>query len=467
MKRYLLTILIILTMLTGCSGDASKTNSDIPKESGEVQENITKPLTEPHDNLSPDEDDKNIEEEYTPPEMEGEISITTMYEEEFLTIAANKFMDKYPNVKIIINVFKNDSDSFLLEEYQNYLNTKIMTGKAEDIIMNRYLPSRKYIDMGALSDLSSFLNNTPEIKSDNFYMNIFEMMKDNKGRMYEIPLGCTLSKIVYFDKALATNSNLFLDDNITTMSFDKVLDYAKQLISNTDMVNTFLNMGRGRNISMDLITNDLNKFIDFENKKVDINTKQYAEILETGKDLEKQGYFDTTRSIDYYNMEYHLAFLDDYDVQAAYYSLIPDSIRYHSMPLSDADGNIYTNPLRAGINSASNNKELAWEFIKYLLSDEVQSLPSFYSLGVNKKGFDAIVDRNLQMYNDGNKQNVSKEEYKNLLESWLSQINAFNSEQVYITNMIYEENIKFFEGKQSAEATAEALQRKIDQYFNE
>ncbi|WMM26352.1 ABC transporter substrate-binding protein [Tissierella sp. MB52-C2] len=452
MKKRLLAIIVLLIILVGCTGKMQNGNGDIMSIS-----------------------DQNDVKEYIPPKMEGEISISTMNEDEYLTIAAQKFMSKYPNVKVIINSYMGTEDeddtgvskvdSMAVENYRNHLNTKIMTGKVEDIIFTGLLPVQKYINIGAFEDLSKFINLTPEINSDNYFMNVLEAPKDENGKIHTLPIRCALS-IVSFNKQLVTDSNKKMDDGMTKISFEKAAEFAQQLVDNTNRKNTFLSLEEGAHFFNRAFNDYRNEFIDMGNKKANI-TDQYVTLLNHVKDLEEKGYFDTENSIDFYNMEYYFAFGIDFDMQAAFYSLLPDTYVY-AMPLSDANGNVYLNPNSdIGISSTSKNKELAWEFVKFLLSDEVQSLPSFYGLGVNKKGLDASVERILKMYNDGNNEKVSKEAYKSLLEKWIMEINAYDTSDPIITDFVWEESKKFFDGKQSAEEAARILQAKIDKYFNE
>ena len=155
-------------------------------------------------------------------------------------------------------------------------------------------------------------------------------------------------------------------------------------------------------------------------------------------------------------------------MQAAFYELDTSAGASYGMPMADKDGNVAINANGClALNSASDNKDLAWEFMKYLLSDEVQSLPSLHGLAVNKTGFDAIAERYYSFYSEGSQATVDKEEYAELLENWMEQINDCDTVDSAIWTLIEEENNKFFEGKQTAEETASILQRKLEQYFNE
>lgn len=272
-----------------------------------------------------------------------------------------------------------------------------------------------------------------------------------------------------FDNQLELG-NLNVFDGKQSISFEAVSTYGKQLINDTSQKNAYLSRGGWYEYLKYMIQDDIGFFIDIVNKKSNLNSERYVELLRQTKDLLDKGYWASEGSINFYNMEYHFATTVDFlPVQAAFYDLDPNSRTCYSLRLSDANGNVYISPNNSiAINTASKNKELAWEFIKYLLSDEIQSLPSFNTagFGINKTGFNASIEKNYAFYSEKNK-GVDKEAYKNLLEQWVMQINAYETLDPVIEEILKEENSKFMEGKQSAEETARVLQAKIDKYFNE
>ena len=202
------------------------------------------------------------------------------------------------------------------------------------------------------------------------------------------------------------------------------------------------------------------------NKIVNINSAAYINLIKEVKELSESNAFGS--NIDFYNTEYYYAVTCDYDVQAAFYELDTQAGMAYSMPLADKEGNVAINANAClALNSASDNKDLAWEFIKYLISEEVQSQPSVHGLAVNRKGFEAAVKRYYNYYTDSGNSTVDQEEYRELLENWMEQINDCDTVDTDIWTLIEEENVKFFQGDQTAQDTASILQRKIEQYFNE
>ena len=451
-RTILALLLCALCVFSGCE----KNGEDIPLEQSTQQE------------IEADNPENVVEEEkevYVQPEMKGEITISCFYEQEFLNAAAEKFMETYPDVTVTINVYNETSGSGSVEDYQTYLNTKIMTGKAEDIIFNSFLPVTKYTEMGVFEDLSRYIALTPELNDENYFMNVLEAAKVEDGKIYLIPYMAKFDVISFSEELLAEQPAL--EQEIKSASFSDRMTIANKLLQNTDNRNSFLIQMNELSYANYLVEDMFSDFVDVENKTVNIKTEAYINLLNQVKELSENDAFGSDR-MDFYNTEYFFAATCDYDVQAAFYELDTSAGVSYGMPMANQDGNVAINANGClALNSASANKNLAWEFMKYLLSDEVQSLPSLHGLAVNKSAFDTVAERYYSFYSEGSQATVDKEEYVELLESWMEQINDCDTVDSAIWTLIEEENNKFFEGKQTAEETASILQRKLEQYFNE
>lgn len=401
------------------------------------------------------------------PEMEGEITISTLFEQEFLTVAAQQFMSDYPDVKVTINVYKDTAESGTVEDYQTYLNTKIMSGKAEDIFFNSFLPVTKYSEMGVFEDLNEFISMTSEFNNENYFMNVLEAARQEDGKIYLIPYMAKFDCIAFSQELLDEQADIQNKlENQNSARFTESMDIAKMLLSGTDKRNAYLLQMNEISYMEYLIKDNFSQFFDMDNKQVQIDNAEYIRLLETVKELSDNNYLGA--GVDFYNSDYQFAAMIDYDVQAGFYGLNAGSGQAYSQPLANENGNVVINANGClALGSASANKELAWEFVKYLLSDEMQSQPSIHGLTVNRKGFDSAVDRYYEFYTEGNSSAVNKEEYRDLLRSWMEEVGACDMVDSALWTLIDEENGAFFSGKQTAEATAKNLQKKITQYFNE
>lgn len=450
--RILLALLLsILCVFSGCGNSNA---NELQEQSGSMEQNS-----------SFDETDAEEPEVYVQPEMKGEITISCFYEQEFLTAAAEMFMELYPDVTVTINAYNETSGAGSVEDYQTYLNTKIMTGKAEDIIFNSFLPVTKYSEMGVFADLSRYISLTPELNAENYFMNVLESAKEEDGKIYLIPYMAKFDVVSFSEVLLSEQPEL--EKEIQSASFSERMTIAEKMLQNTGKNNVYLSQMQELAYANYLIEDLFDDFVDVNKKQVNIKSEEYINLLKKVKELSESNAIGSS-SVDFYNAEYYFAATCDYDVQAAFYELDTNAGLAYGMPMADKEGNVAINANGClTLNNASNNKDLAWEFIKYLLSDEIQSLPSLHGLAVNKTGFNAAAERYYSFYKDGSNAKVEKAAYIELLEDWMGEINDCDTIDSAIWTLIEEENSKFFEGKQTAEDTASILQRKLEQYFNE
>lgn len=451
MKRILLLFMCVLITFSGCTqnlGD-NKSDTDEVLPTGKV--------------------DKVIE---------GEITISLLDEIEFVNIAAEMFMDKYPNTNIIVETFRETeyietengsvmsvapSEEFSTENYLKQLNTKIMSGKAADVISTDPLPMIKYGEMGVFEDLTPYIEEKG-MDDENYFMNIINLGKSEKGQ-FEIPLRVFFD-VVSFDKELVEDSGIKPNENLKTISYSDALDIGIALVDNTNRDNTYLSIGRVPQVAYRLVMENIHNFIDFGKKEANFDSKELIDILEYAKKLDDEGYFDTG-TIDFYNMEYHFAYDIDFPNQAAAFTLYKDSIRYQSMPICDKNGRVVGKMSHNfGINSQSKNKDLAWEFIYFLMGEEVQSMPSFHMTGINKNAFDAASERYAKMMiSDEYYFEIS--DYIKLLRDWYEQVEVNDFTDYNLNGIIYEEMDKYFKDTATAEETGKNIQRRVDKYFNE
>ena len=189
---------------------------------GQNEENVQQGQKQDYSTSNETEEQKT--ESYVQPEMKGEITISCFYEEEFLTAAARQFMKLYPDVTVTINAYDGTSESGSVEDYQTYLNTKIMTGKAEDIIFNSFLPVTKYSEMGAFEDLSRYISLTPEMNDENYFMNVLQSAREENGEIYLLPYMAKFDVVGFSDTLLSEQTEV--EKNIQNASFSERMDIA-------------------------------------------------------------------------------------------------------------------------------------------------------------------------------------------------------------------------------------------------
>jgi len=401
-------------------------------------------------------------------EMKGQITVSSFLEDEYLNVAAKDFMKKYPKAKVVINEYGENIAQPSERDYQTLFNTKLMSGEAEDIIMNSFLPVEKYIEMGAFEDFSTYIEQSAELNDKKYFMNVLKAAEKETGEIYLLPYGLRFD-VLCFDDALLKEQENVADalNNRKKIGFREGMELAGRLVKNTGKRNVFLSSESQVRYMARLFQDGFSEFVDAVTKEVHIDTPSYIQLLESVKKLQDSGFFPPD-DMDYYHTEHYIAGVVDYDVQAAFYALGQPSESPHSLPLSNQSGKVMMNANNCLLmNSKSENKALAWEFIKYLLSDKMQSAPSLPGIPVSKKGFRKAAEREYGFYSENNEAAGSLEDYEQILEEWTEQINGCDTLDTSLIGIMEEENEKYFAGKQTAEKTAGVLQRKVEQYFNE
>jgi len=407
----------------------------------------------------------------TQPEMKGKITISSFYEVDYLSTAAEQFMKKYPDVTVTINNYKKDATIDDIHDYLTTLNTRIMNGKAEDLFFTFSMPVEKYSHMGIFENLADYIKNTSAWDDQHYFMNVLNAPKTEDEKQYLIPLFAKWSVMQFNYSMLKQHPDLEKKlkkmDHIT---FSESMEIGKQMMENWDKPNTYLSMEGEQAYMGDLFKEKISQFIDSKTGEVHIDSPEYIKMLEETKETSEKYGLDAD-GVDFYNMEYYLAIYSDFSTQAAFYELDQNSNTRYTMPIADEKGNIsiYSDCCIA-MNHASKNQALAWEFIKFLLSDDIQSLPTQVGLPINRSGFQAAARLHFSTYSNYNKEQkggVTLKKYTALLKEWMELINHCDTIDPNLLNMAAEENYHFFQGKQSAKETAHILQNKMMQYFNE
>ena len=144
--------------------------------------------------------------------------------------------------------------------------------------------------------------------------------------------------------------------------------------------------------------------------------------------------------------------------------------------LVNSDGKaMYLSYQAYAINAHSKNKALAWAFLKFLMSEEIQGSPSLLGLPVNNAAYaekilahfaDGFSDDGKQVINDAD----NLEAYNrcvDCLNRFIGYLNFFPVTDHIIDNMVDAEAALVFNGSKSADEATASLQNKVQIYLNE
>ncbi|MDE6687315.1 MAG: extracellular solute-binding protein [Lachnospiraceae bacterium] len=115
-----------------------------------------------------------------------EITVYTLYSQEYLEYTVRQFEEKYPDIKVNIEVGREEGSNTTIAEAINALNTQLLAGNGPDVIIMDDLNYAAYRDSGMLKELSGLYE---EIISDNpgIITTILSCYRTEDGELYAIP----------------------------------------------------------------------------------------------------------------------------------------------------------------------------------------------------------------------------------------------------------------------------------------
>ena len=485
-KRWIKYMSLVLTavILGGCGGTPQK---NVSKE-----QIISK--TESNQEPAKEElEEKDSQTAVLTGKVEGTISISVMELDPFLEEAAKKFEKKYPGVKVKINNFSNPiitemPDGAVLsqsdpdpnksfDKYVTTLNTAFMNGQGDDIINTSGLPIAQYIESGYIEDMKPYLNKENGFIPEDYHMNIIEAMQYKNG-IYNIPISYNLSLMCVnshmLDKA-AIDKKRFKDDVWTLSRMIELYKAVREKIGK----NIYLTNESGSSLFFEMLRDSTYKWINVPEKRVNLDSKELIDLLEECKKLEKDGWLldsKEKRVADTYKNSLFLVMdtLSPMIYNGDYYESEAKQVDYRLFTDEDKQVNVSAY-LNFAMNASSANKYTAFEFIKFLLSEEMQVNPAI-TLPLNKKAFKVQAKQTISemvkgMPEWGDEVKAPEEDilqdYITNINKWSEQVSEYNPVSAEIMEVAYKEFSAFFKGEKTSEEAAKNAQNKIYMMLNE
>jgi len=493
MKRLLFyfSVIAVLIIITGCLGSKAQGKS----------------VTDP---------------DFFKSEIEGEITISvydSMFYKNFLEEAALLFEEKYPKTKVnietfsampeiktievdgqFISVMESSDDSQARSDYISRVNTKIMSAEGADIYALDILPLIKLINSGSLENLDSYMTLDPEFYKSDYSQNIIEALRF-RGGIWLMPLNYSFNYYKY-DSVLIPSHNAQGFGADKAFSTEELLRFGIPLYDGSSML--FNYTGGYSSMFRQLSIENFKSFVNMGAGRANFVNGGFAELMKSVNHYSDMGYIgkEEISRADFTDIEDLLQRMAETSSQRVFFKLdnsyllinlfIRDLAQWMNTGFSggfvpviedddkiagiqaNADGTVpFSYNYGLGINSSSKNKETAWAFIKFLLSDEMQMSSYIFNLPINNRARNEKHEFDFKMFlgiSEGeldSRQLQAMENYISAVESLSRQINTYVIHDANISDMILQEAQNFFNGTRSADETARILQNKIDLYLSE
>lgn len=395
--------------------------------------------------------------------------------------AISKFNKENPDYYIELRVYHDDaslSGLYSLTDISNRVMIDIKNGDAPDVILN----GAAYTELNSaeyLVDLSTYISNDSDFNLSDYYENIIQAAATGD-KLYQIPVTTNL----YGIRTLAS------DNDDYSFAYDEYSKYTDSVLNGFDPIYEKVGFDKQQYMN-ELLSSHLFSFIDYETKQVDFNKDEFIEAAEYVKNLyevpensyEEILYFEPflSREDTYYG-EIH-----PFDFYRTIEHLESD-IKINDVPYSDSAncGAKVQIESSVAISADSENADGAWQFVKVLLSDEIQSLVDFISTPVNKAGLDAHIARiveenNLEigimiyaacgnsypgMMDDATLAEIDDNDILSFKSNYES-VNNIRSNDAEILIIIDEEIAPYFAGQKSLDEVIPLINNRVSTLINE
>ncbi len=465
MKKILVLILAVLMIfnLAACSKNA--------------EDNSSKTATSSASNNTQKERSQ-LEEE------KGVLTVCSASVSPLLKQAAGRYHELHPEITIEIKEYlpvkveksgntavSKKPSSEDTEKYVNTINTQLIGGTGPDIILvDKALPYYKYIDKNLFVDMNKLMQADKDFNSDKYFMNIFKALEYKKG-LYTIPTGFYFPMI-----AAAKDMSNYSDDQ--TWSIKDFLAASQKVINESKSKDGFkyISAMTDSDLFSLFFADSFSQVVNMEKRSAQFTSNNFINLMKQckaasdnnllGKMTDKSFKPDSKHSLIDFDLIISAAFMKASTTKS------PDNNKtfLHRLPTIDGKKSVsfYSTDLYA-INKNSKKIKMAWNFIKFLLSNEMQASEGT-TFPVEKEAFKQKEKDSFKfMYKDLSEKDITElvGKYHNDIVNIISDINTYSYVDPKINKILDEEVKAFFMGQKSAENTAAAIQNKVNIYLNE
>lgn len=402
-----------------------------------------------------------------------QLTVYSLQENKTVRQAITLYQKENADVKVTYNVAMQDEGSATVEDYIKALNTELLAGKGADLLILDGLPKDSYIEKGVLVDISQLI--ATQVNDGTLSETMLQAYLQDK--IYCIPTRFEASFVFGNEEAVGAAQSLKTLKEYTDKQKDERVTTA---LTASAMTRYLLSV-----YYPEIITSD--GVIDEESLgNLLLQVKQTTDYASDGeKEMAQEIKLDDIQSIKSNILINSAAYLSIDKITLGLGSLknvmdmmIPFEIINNKKYSYDTLNDTYMPLGIVGINSASENKELAEGFIQLMLSEKVQSVNLYEGLPVNQLSLQTWMEEERDDLMVGTSMDSSdgtielmaewpkKEQRNNFYQMLLSLKTPIETDDILI-NKIVEESSKFYDGTSSKEETIHNILSGISTYLAE
>lgn len=402
------------------------------------------------------------------------VVVSLLAADDFFLQAKQKYEAQHPNTTIQFKEFPTEGATMSpaeVERYVKQITTEVLSGKGADLYAVSVipLPIEKYVNKKAFVNLEELIKEDKTFDPSLYEMNIIENSRMNDG-IYTLPLEFDL-EVLFGDAANIENAGVTIDDKKWTWS--DFAEISKELANKGEHAVSMDNWPPEQLLN-NLVSDNYAKLVN--GRTASFDSALFIDLLKQVKSL----YDDNIITSEAIGGSQKTNFLysrilspSDYLVRL---SLYYDNAKIYQKPHSadQQSGVSFSVSRELAMNANSTVKGEAWNFMKFLMSEEMQSFPQLSNISINKavndKAIKDVVKKGINDLKAGKVIEATEENlqpFKEMVSEARLRNYGYDDEHNMFSTIIAEEAKAFFTGQKSAEATAKLIQNRITTYLNE
>lgn len=380
-----------------------------------------------------------------------------------------EFNNAQEEYRVVIDAYEDGND---LDAFVTATGVELATGKGAEILMGSMLTESVsgLIEKGILMDLAPLMEQSG-IREEDYFPITFDMWRTG-GSIY-----CIFYDVWIQEQMISTAVLGDLRDPSVETLTDALLAYPEQKVYYNAVYS-------GENPAAAILTEllegsqNLWGMVDWEKGTCDFSGELFGKLLEVSKRYQRDQRNDypkitSQKSLSMFNdiyYSFHTRAEDETDGYASIGVLFDDGS--HPVP---AKPQAERRSLMLNANAA--NRDGAWEFVKFLLSEEAQEKLAETMLSympVKKSVFKSLLEKEIE---NGPADNLMKErmifeppltrERADEIEAFLESARALPYKTAPILEIIQEESVEYFNGNKSIGQVADIIENRVQTYLDE
>ena len=379
---------------------------------------------------------------------------------------------------------KDYSEYATMEDYSagtTQLNNDILAGKMPDILLvNSNIPLNNLAKKGLLADIDELIAQDAELSGKTYLDNVFEAYRID-GKLYQVIPSFTVETFIGKKSVLGDISGWNMEE------------FTKTLASLGEGASAFGDTTRDAfmRYAIQYCGND---YIDSNTGKSSFDSEEFVNLIKYAATLPEQIDYDEDYDWTAYANQYRtgqtmlmpLYLYDFSSLSSCINGSFGEDVVYAGFPAAGRDGSAVISGNSYAISAKSAYKDVAWEFVRYYLTDEYQTNDTIGGMPVNRDAFLKMAQRAMEKpyYIDEQGQKVEYDDiyYLNDEQIVLPQLTQEQVDQAVafvegirrttyqndsVVQIINEELPAFFDGQKSAEDVAKLIQNRVQLYLDE